>query len=183
CPSAPIGLYILTSPQEESVAVVTNPFSKRACSTKRKGPSCWHGGQRHLEGGRMSLKDWEETGGKPQASPDAPPGAAAPTSAPSAVGPSPRFYRLRSYDPLVRRRLLELMAAMIIIFCVMYMMIPVFIGTAESSRRSVCASHLHRLVQAARMYEMDAEGMPPTAMWTRALYRYVLDPGQFGRSK
>src|SRR5258708_389377 len=26
-------------------------------------------------------------------------------------------------------------------------------------------------------------GLPPTPMWTRAIYRYVLDPGQFGRSK
>jgi prepilin-type processing-associated H-X9-DG protein len=86
-------------------------------------------------------------------------------------------------DPVTRRRLAELIAAIFIIFGVVYVMIPVFSGTAETSRRAVCASHLHRLVQAAKMYEMDFEGLPPSPNWTRALYRYVLDPGRAGVDK
>src|SRR5438067_5390831 len=131
----------------------------------------------------MSLKDWEESGGKPTPSPDAAPGPAGVAAGGSAARPGPRFYRQPYFDPITRRRLLEMIAAFTIIFCVMYVMIPVYIGTAESSRRSVCASHLHRLLQAAQMYEMDSDGLPPTPAWTRALYRYVLDPGQFGRAK
>lgn len=131
----------------------------------------------------MSLKDWEETGGKPQAAPGGAPSTVGAAPADAVARPGPRFYRQPYFDPITRRRLLEMIAAVIIIFCVMYMMIPVFIGTAETSRRSVCASHLRRLVQAVRMYEMDSDGLPPTPTWNRAIYRYVLDPGQFGRAK
>ena len=131
----------------------------------------------------MSLKDWEETGGKPQSPPEGAPGAAGTAPTTAASRPGPQFYHLPYFDPITRRRLLELMGACIIIFCVLYAMIPVFIGTAETSRRSVCANHLHRLIQAVKMYEMDSDGLPLTPAWNRAIYRYVLDPGQFGRNK
>src|SRR2546423_13157386 len=131
----------------------------------------------------MSLKDWEESGGKPQPVPSSAPGAVDLTSIGAASRPGPRFYRQPYFDPITRRRLLEMMGVFIIIFCAMYVMIPVFIGTAETSRRSVCANHLHRLIQAVKMYEMDSDGLPPTPTWNRAIYRYVLDPGQFGRAK
>src|SRR5690349_14125665 len=124
----------------------------------------------------MSLKDWEETGGKTPASPETPPGAPALTSARVEFGTGPRFYHQPYFDPITRRRLLELIVAVFIIFSVIYMLIPVFSGTAETSRRAVCASHLHRLVQATKMYEMDADGLPPTPFWTRSLYAYILDP-------
>ena len=126
----------------------------------------------------MSLKDWEETGGKPQAPPEEPPGTPESPSPWREPEGGPRFYRQPYWDPITRRRLLELMAVILTIFAVMYLMIPVFIGTAETSRRGVCASHLRRLVQAAKMYEMDSDGLPPTPMWTRALFQYVLDPGR-----
>jgi hypothetical protein len=131
----------------------------------------------------MSLKDWEEHGGKPPPSPEGAPGTAGLSLDSSTARPGPRFYRQPYYDPVTRRRLLELIAACLIIFSVMYVMIPVYVGTAETSRRTVCATHLHRLLQAAQMYEMDSDGLPATPTWTRALYRYVLDPGQFGRAK
>ena len=130
----------------------------------------------------MSLKDWEETGGKPQASPEQTPGAPGPGSPHGEFGPGPQFYKQPYFDPLTRRRMLELMAVMVSVFCVLYIMIPVFSGTAETSRRAVCVSHLHRLVQAATMYEMDSDGLPPTPTWTRALYQYVLDPGRAGHA-
>jgi prepilin-type processing-associated H-X9-DG protein len=127
----------------------------------------------------MSLKDWEETGGKPQASPETPTGAP-PQTPRGEFGTGPQFIRQPYFDPLTRRRMLELMGALLIIFCVIYMMIPVYSGTAESSRRAVCASHLRRLAQAVKMYDMDYDGLPPTPMWTRALYQYVLDPTDVG---
>lgn len=126
----------------------------------------------------MSLKDWEETGGKPRAEPAAPGGPAAPRSPRGEFGTGPQFHRQPYFDPLTRRRLLELVGALLIIFSVIYVMIPVYSGTAESSRRVVCASHLRRLAQAAKMYDMDYDGLPPTPLWTRALYQYVLDPGR-----
>lgn len=130
----------------------------------------------------MSLKDWEETGGKPQAPAEAPAGGVEPGASRPESSAGPRFYKQPYYDPVTRRRLLELTIVLAIVFCVLYMMIPVFSGTAETSRRAVCASHLRRLVQAAKMYEMDSDGLPPTANWTRALYHYVLDPGRAGRT-
>jgi prepilin-type processing-associated H-X9-DG protein len=123
----------------------------------------------------MSLKDWEETGGKPQAAPEQPTGKVTVTTDRPEFGTGPRFYRKSHFDPVTRRRLIEMAGVLIVISCVMYVMIPVFIGTAESGRRTVCISHLHRLVQAAKMYETDHEGMPPTPFWTFALYHYVLD--------
>src|SRR5712692_1350085 len=113
----------------------------------------------------MSLKDWEETGGKPQASPEKPPGT--PESPPPWREPEggPRFYRQPYWDPITRRRLVELMAVILIIFSVMYVMIPVFIGTAETSRRAVCARHVRHLLQAAKIDEMDSDGLPPTPAW------------------
>lgn len=126
----------------------------------------------------MSLKDWEETGGKPQSDPAAP-GTAPLSPAPRVeFGTGPRFYRQPSFDPITRRRLLELIAALLIISSVIYVMIPVYSGTAESSRRAVCASHLRRLAQAAKMYDMDYDALPPTPQWTRAIYTYLLDPGR-----
>jgi prepilin-type processing-associated H-X9-DG protein len=131
----------------------------------------------------MSLKDWEESGGRSQPAAGTVSGGLDLTAAGSAPRPGPRFYHQPYYDPVMRRRLLEMMGVCLIIFGLMYVMIPVFSGTAESSRRAVCANHLHRLIQAAKMYEMDSDGLPPTTTWTHALYRYVLDPGQFGRAK
>jgi prepilin-type processing-associated H-X9-DG protein len=124
----------------------------------------------------MSLpRDWEETGGKPQASPDRPSGASVLADDSVQFGKGVQFYRRPDFDPVARRRLLELMGAVLIVFAVVYVMIPVFTGTAETSRRSVCISHLHRLVQASRMYETDNEGMPPTPAWNHSLYHYILD--------
>jgi prepilin-type processing-associated H-X9-DG protein len=128
----------------------------------------------------MSLKDWEETGGKPQESAEKP--APAATSTRVEFGTGPKFHKQPNFDPVTRRRLLELTIVLVIIFCVLYIMIPVFSGTAESSRRALCATHLRRLVQAAKMYEMDSDGLPPTPNWTRALYHYVLDPGRAGHA-
>jgi prepilin-type processing-associated H-X9-DG protein len=118
----------------------------------------------------MSIKDWEETGGQPQGAPEAPSGSAA-----TGGGKGPRFYRPSTFDPIARRRLLELIVAVLIGSVVVYMLIPVFTGTAETSRRSVCISHLHRLVQAARMYETDNDGLPPSPMWNFAMYHYLVD--------
>jgi prepilin-type processing-associated H-X9-DG protein len=123
----------------------------------------------------MSMKDWEETGGRPQASPERASGSTPLPSSQIEFGTGPKFHKPEWFDPITRRRLLEVIAASLIIFAVMYVMIPVFTGTAESSRRSVCISHLHRLVQSARMYETDNEGLPPTHMWTHSMYRYILD--------
>jgi prepilin-type processing-associated H-X9-DG protein len=130
----------------------------------------------------MSLKDWEETGGKAPVSPEKTAGAPGPPSPGGEPPHGPRFYRQPYGDPVTRRRLLELMAVILIVFAVLYIMIPVFSGTAETSRRVVCASHLRRLVQAAQMYDMDFEGLPPTPVWTRALYPFVLDPGRTGHA-
>jgi prepilin-type processing-associated H-X9-DG protein len=68
-----------------------------------------------------------------------------------------------------------LIGAVLIVFAVLYVLIPVYTGTAETSRRAVCISHLHRLVQAGRMYETDNEGLPPTPTWSYALYPYLVD--------
>src|SRR5438270_23262 len=88
----------------------------------------------------MSLKDWEESGGKPPPSPDAAPGPAGLAAAGSAARPGPRFYRQPYFDPITRRRLLEMIAAFTIIFCVMYVMIPVYIRTAASRTPAVVTS-------------------------------------------
>jgi prepilin-type processing-associated H-X9-DG protein len=118
----------------------------------------------------MSIKDWEETGGQPQGSPERPTGSAEPSS-----GGGPKFHRPATFDPITRRRLLEMIGGVLIASAAIYILIPVYMGTAETSRRSVCVSHLHRLVQAARMYETDNEGLPPTPMWNFAMYHYLLD--------
>jgi prepilin-type processing-associated H-X9-DG protein len=123
----------------------------------------------------MSLKDWEETGGKPQAAPEQPTGRVNVDTTRTEFGTGPRFYRKSQFDPVTRRRLLEMVGVVIIIFSVMYVMIPVYSGTAESSRRTICATHLQRLVQAAKMYEADHDGLPPTENWTYSLYHYILD--------
>jgi prepilin-type processing-associated H-X9-DG protein len=130
----------------------------------------------------MSLKDWEETGGKPQSSSDTETQTVL-TSERAEFGTGPRFNKQPYFDPITRRRLLELAGVFLVVAGALYVMIPVFIGTAETSRRSVCASHLHRLVQSARMYEVDFDGLPPTRFWTFSMYQYVLDPGRPGRKK
>src|SRR4051794_20962437 len=111
----------------------------------------------------MSMKDWEESGGKPHAAPESPGGKVSLSTAPRAVfGTGPQFYKMPWFDPIARRRLLEMIGAVIIVGSVMYVMIPVFAGTGETSRRAVCATHLRRLVQAVKMYEVDNDGLPPT---------------------
>lgn len=127
-----------------------------------------------------TIKDWEETGGQPQPSPERPGGKAALSSDRAAAGAGPRFGKPSFFDPIARRHLVELIGGAVVIFSVIYVMIPVFSGTAESSRRAVCVTHLHRLVQAAQMYETDNEAPPPTQSWTHALYQYILDPGRTG---
>jgi prepilin-type processing-associated H-X9-DG protein len=129
----------------------------------------------------MSLsRDWEETGGKPQASPEQPGGVSGDSAGRSVAGTSVPLHRGAGIDPIARRRLLELIGAVLVIFAVMYVMIPVFLGTAESSRRSVCANHLQRLVRAVKMYEIDNEGLPPTGTWTYAIYPNIIGPDERG---
>lgn len=124
----------------------------------------------------MSLpRDWEETGGKPQASPERASGSQLLSGERVDFGTGPQFYKRPWYDSVTRRRLLEMIGAMIVIGSLLYIMIPVFTGTAETSRRSVCISHLQRLVKAAKMYEIDNDGLPPTVNWTHSLYDYILD--------
>jgi prepilin-type processing-associated H-X9-DG protein len=123
----------------------------------------------------MSWKDWEETGGKPQASPERGTGQAVATETPVEFGTGPQFFKQPWFDPISRRRLMELIGAFLIIGCVLYVFIPVFSGTTETGRRTVCANNLRRLVQSLRMYETDNDGLPPTGQWTYSLYQYVLD--------
>lgn len=124
----------------------------------------------------MSLpRDWEETGGKPPAAPERTGRAPLLPSEQAEFGTGPRFYQRPAFDAVTRRRLLEMIGGVIILFSLLWVMIPVFTGTAETSRRSVCISHLHRLVQATKMYETDHEGLPPTPVWNHSLYHYMLD--------
>jgi prepilin-type processing-associated H-X9-DG protein len=127
----------------------------------------------------MSLKDWEETGGKPPASSEAD-GTPTVTSTRVEFGTCPQFRKPSFFDPLARRRLVEVIVGVITVFAVLYVMIPVYTGVAETSRRSVCSNNLQRLARAVKMYEMDNEGLPPTMVWNYALYPYLVGTDEKG---
>jgi len=83
----------------------------------------------------------------------------------------------RTADLIVRRRLAEIIVAMVIIGGCLYLFIPVFMGTAESANRAVCVTRLRRLAQALEMYQEDHDGQyAPAVNWVRALYPYVVRP-------
>jgi hypothetical protein len=53
----------------------------------------------------MSLpRDWEETGGKPQASPERASGSSLVSNEPAGIGAGRQFYRRTSFDPVARHR-------------------------------------------------------------------------------
>lgn len=83
----------------------------------------------------------------------------------------------RGLDLIARRHLAELIAALLIIGVCLYVFVPVFMGTAESARRSVCVTHLRRLSQALEMYQADSDGhYPASDGWMRALWMYTVSP-------
>src|SRR5262245_11440963 len=88
----------------------------------------------------------------------------------------------RTADPFARRQLIEIIVGLLIVGAVLYIFVPVFMGTAESARRTICVTHLRRLAQAVEMYQGDHDGLyPPNEGWMRSVYSYVVQPR--GRSR
>ena len=83
----------------------------------------------------------------------------------------------RAADPFARRHLAEIIIGLLIVGICLYIFVPVFMGTAESARRTICVTRLRRLAQAMEMYQGDFDGQyPPEFTWIRALGPYVVRP-------
>jgi prepilin-type processing-associated H-X9-DG protein len=83
----------------------------------------------------------------------------------------------RPTNPYARRHLAEMILGLLIVFACIYIFVPVFMGTAESARRTLCVSHLRRLAQAMEMYQSDHDGAyPPSEGWMRSVFSYVVRP-------
>jgi prepilin-type processing-associated H-X9-DG protein len=81
----------------------------------------------------------------------------------------------RAADPFARRHLAEIIIGLLIVAACLYIFVPVFMGTAESARRTICVTHLRRLAQAVEMYQGDHDGLyPPATTWVRGLHSYVI---------
>jgi prepilin-type processing-associated H-X9-DG protein len=87
----------------------------------------------------------------------------------------------RGPDLPARRHLAEVVVALLIVGICLYIFVPVFMGTAESARRTICVTHLRRLAQALEMYQGDYDGhYPASAGWMRALWTYTVLPAGEG---
>jgi prepilin-type processing-associated H-X9-DG protein len=83
----------------------------------------------------------------------------------------------RVADPQARRHLAEIVIALLVVGICLYIFVPVFMGTAESARRTICVTHLRRLAQGLEMYQGDYDGHYPAAEgWMRALWSYTVQP-------